>query len=80
MFPETTDPKLRPDKSPPHLPRRKIHRYKVKNLRIKDELKYLHMKKQQLNHRMYQLQISLANTWGSTWPYMQQTIEENLKR
>jgi hypothetical protein len=35
---------------------------KTQNLRIKDEIKYLYMKKQQLNHRLPYLHLSLANT------------------
>jgi hypothetical protein len=53
---------------------------KVHNLRIKDEIKYLYLKKQQLNSQIYQLHLSLANTWGSTWQYIQSTIEEKLKK
>ena len=38
------------------------------------------MKKQQLNYRLYHLHLSLANTWGNTWQYIQDPIEEKLKK
>jgi hypothetical protein len=40
----------------------------------------LHIKKQKLNHEIYHLHISLANTWNKTWPYIQRTIEEKLRK
>jgi hypothetical protein len=53
---------------------------KTQLLRIKDELKYLHMKKQQLNTKLYQLHLLLANTWGNAWQYIQHTINRNLEK
>jgi len=49
-------------------------------MRIKDELRFLHMKKQQINLKLYRLQLSLANTWGNSWHYIQDTIKDKLKR
>jgi hypothetical protein len=49
-------------------------------LRIKDEIKFLHAKKQHLNHQIYHLYLSLAKTWNNTWPYIQRTIEEKLQK
>jgi hypothetical protein len=57
-------------------PAAKSTQRKTQNLRIKDEIKYLYMKKQQLNHRLYHLHLSLATTWGNTWQYIQDTVEE----
>jgi len=54
----------------------KFTQQKTKISRIKEEIQYLYMKKQQLNHRLYYLHLSLANTWGNTWHYIQYTIEE----
>jgi hypothetical protein len=59
------------------------HKYtqlKITNIRIKDEVKYLHSKKQRLNQQLYQLHLYLAHTWNHTWPYIQRTIEEKLQR
>jgi hypothetical protein len=78
MHPKTTDPELCQDKGFKHLTRRQYYT-KAHTLRIKDELKYLYMKKQQLNHQIYHLHVSQANSWGNTWPYIQQTIEVKLK-
>jgi hypothetical protein len=49
-------------------------------MRIKDEIKYVYIKKQQLNQEIYHLHFILANTWNNTWPYIQHTIEENLRK
>jgi len=54
--------------------------HKVPNIRIKDEIKYLYTKKQQLNLQIYHLHLSLANSWKNTWPYIQHTIESKLQR
>ena len=42
--------------------------HKMPNIWTKDEIKYLHIKKQQLNQQIYRLYLSLANTWNNTWP------------
>jgi formylmethanofuran dehydrogenase subunit A len=47
-------------------------------IRIKDETKYLYAKKQTLNHQIYHLHITLANTCGDDWHHIQTTIEEEL--
>ena len=53
---------------------------KTQIMRIKDELRFLHMKKQQINLKLYRLHLSLANTWGNSWHYIQDTIEDKLQR
>ena len=53
---------------------------KTQNLRIKDEMKYLYRKKQQLNQKLCHLHFSLVDTWGNTWQYIQYTIEDKLKK
>ena len=52
---------------------------RVTNLRIKDEIKFLHCKKQKLNKLIYHLHLSLANTWNSLWHHMLRTIEDRLQ-
>jgi hypothetical protein len=32
-----------------------------------------------LNHQLYRLHISLANTWGRLWPLIQNRIEDSLQ-
>jgi len=66
-------------KIPISSPAAKSTQRKTQNLRIKDEIKYLYMKKQQLHHRLYHLHLSLANTWRNTWQYIQDTVEVKKK-
>jgi len=73
-------PNLAEIKIPTNSPTAKSTQRKTQNLRIKDEIKYLYLKNQQLNYRLYQLHLSLANTWGNTWQYIQDRIEEKLKK
>ena len=49
-------------------------------IRIKDEIRFLHIKKQHLNHQLFRLHLSLADAWGKLWPYIQERIEENLQK
>jgi hypothetical protein len=65
-----------PNTSPAH----KYTQHKITNIRIKDEIRFLHSKKQKLNLQIYHLHISLANTWNNMWPHIQNTIEEKLRR
>jgi hypothetical protein len=53
---------------------------KTQIMRIKDELRFLHMKKQQITLKLYRLHLSLANTWGNSWHYIQGTIENKQQR
>jgi hypothetical protein len=53
-------------KIPINFPDAKFTQRKTQNSRTKDEIKYIYTKKQQLNHRLYYLYLSLANTWGNT--------------
>jgi len=56
------------------------HSKKVTTMRIKDEIKFLHCKKQKLNLSIYHLHLNLTKSWGSLWPHMQQTIETKLQK
>jgi hypothetical protein len=49
-------------------------------LRIKDEVRFLHIKKQKLNHQLFNLHLFLANTWGKSWPYIQEAIEDTFQK
>jgi len=51
----------------------------AQKLRIKDKMKYLYIKKQQLNRQLYHLLLTLANTCN-TCPYIQHMIEEKLEK
>jgi len=67
-------------KIPNNSPAAKSTLRKAQTLRIKEEIKYLYMKKQQLNRRLCYLHLSMANTWGNTWQYIRDTIETKLKK
>ena len=64
-----------PNTSPAH----KYTQHKIPFPRIRDEIKYLHSKKQQLNLQIYNLHLLLADTWDKAWPYIQHVIEGNLQ-
>ena len=49
-------------------------------MRIRDEIKFLCSKKQQVNPQMYHLQLLLADTWNNTWQYKLRTIESKLQK
>jgi hypothetical protein len=53
---------------------------KVQTIRIKDELKHLHIKKQDLNRKLYHQHLTLANFWGNSWNYISDTINERLNK
>jgi hypothetical protein len=65
-----------PNTSPAH----RHTQQKITTIRIKDEIRYLYSKKQELNQQIYQLHIALAHTWDKTWPYIYNTIEKKLGR
>jgi len=58
----------------------KYTQHKITNIRIRDEIKYIHTKNQQLNLQIYHLHLSVANTWEKTWIYIHHTIEEKIQR
>jgi hypothetical protein len=66
-------------KIPNTSPASKFTQYKASITRVKDEIKYLYIKKQQLNKQLLHLHLNLANSWNKSWPYIQNTIEEKLK-
>jgi len=52
---------------------------KLTNLRLKDEIKFPHCKKQKLNILIYHLYLTLANTWNNLWHDMLRMIENRLQ-
>ena len=66
-------------KIPNTSPAYKYTQRKIPFLRIRDEIKYLHSKKQQLNAQIYNLHLILADTWDKAWPYIQHVIEDDLQ-
>jgi hypothetical protein len=61
-------------------PAKRSTKLKTQTIRIKEEIKFLYMKKPQLNRKLYYLHLHLANTWGNTWHYIQDTSEAKLNR
>jgi hypothetical protein len=51
----------------------------AQTLRIKNEIKFLH-KKKQLNTQLYYAHIQNANTWQHTWNNIEQSINKKLKQ
>ena len=66
-------------KFPNTSPASKFTQRKATHMRIKDEIKFLHDKKQQLNYQIYHLHLTLANTWNNTWQYITHTTERKLQ-
>ena len=64
-----------PNTSPAHT----YTQRKAMVMRIKDEVRYLHCKKQRLNRQIYQAHLQLADSWSGFWPHIQSTIEDKLQ-
>jgi hypothetical protein len=54
-------------------PATKFTQQKVTNIRIKDEIKYLHSRKQRLNTQIYHLHLALADNWNNSWQHIHLT-------
>jgi hypothetical protein len=48
-------------------PAAQITMKKIHQIRIKDEIRFLHKKKQNLNSKLYNTHLQLAHEWGSLW-------------
>jgi hypothetical protein len=46
---------------------------------IKDEIRYLHCKEQNLNRQIYNLHLQLAESWTAFWPHIQRAIEDKFQ-
>jgi len=62
MVPRYADIKL-PNTSPAARNTQK----KVHNMRIRDEIRFLYKKKQQLNNTLYKIHLKAAQEWGNAW-------------
>ena len=67
-------------KIPNTSPARKHTQQKIPVIRIKDEIRYLYSKKQELNQQIFHLHLALAHAWGNTWQYIYEGIDEKLGR
>jgi hypothetical protein len=52
----------------------------AQTLCIKNEIKFLHKKKQQLNTQLFHTHIRTANTWQQTWAFNEQAINKKLQQ
>jgi hypothetical protein len=59
---------------------KKTKKKQAQTLGIKNEIKFLYKKKQQLNLQLYQAHINIANIWQKIWSNIEQSIEEKLKQ
>jgi hypothetical protein len=66
-------------KVPRTSPALKFTQQKIPRVRLTDELKFLHIKKQQLNQQIFKAQLFLANFWDKLWPDIQYSVESKLK-
>jgi hypothetical protein len=51
----------------------------AQTLQIKNEIKFLYKKKQQLNKELYHTHIQNTNTWKSTWNSIEQSVNQKLQ-
>jgi hypothetical protein len=73
-------PKYEKIKIPNTSPAQKTTQQKIKNIRIKEEIKYLYAKKQKLNKQLYLTHLQVAYEQKSTWDLIQHVVEHNLQR
>jgi hypothetical protein len=52
---------------------------KTQTLRMKNEIKFLYKKKQQLNKELCYIHIQSANTWKYTWNNIEKSINQKLQ-
>jgi len=67
-------------KIPSYSPAAKATIVKTQTIKVREEIKFLYMKKQQLNKKLYYLHLNIANTWGNSWCYIRDTIETKLNK
>jgi hypothetical protein len=51
---------------------------KISSIRIEDEIKFLHMKKDKLNKQLYQIHLQAAQEWGNSWYIIRNVIHESV--
>jgi hypothetical protein len=49
-------------------------------MRIKDEIKFLYMKKDQLNKKLYQAHLKVAQEWGNTWHIIRDLLTYSMEQ
>jgi hypothetical protein len=51
---------------------------KIRNIRIKDEIKFLYKKKQQLNKDIYHAHLEVTKEWGNLWTLIHESVIEKI--
>ena len=51
---------------------------KMQMTRIKEEMKFLHKKKEQLNRELYECQVQAAHEWGKAWHTIHESIQVSI--
>ena len=52
--------------------------HKARIMRIKDELRFLHKKKETLNKELYKRHLQAAQEWGNLWYTIQNSIQQSI--
>jgi hypothetical protein len=52
---------------------------KAETICIKQEIRLLYNKKQQINKELYYAHIHVSNHWNNTWPNIEHTINQQLE-
>jgi hypothetical protein len=71
---------LHQNKNTKHFSSFQIHKTENSKLRIKDEIKFLYMKREKLNNPLYKAHLKVAQEWGKTWYPIEKSINESLQR
>ena len=48
-------------------------------MRIKDEIRFLHQKKEQLNKELYKAHLQASAEWGTVWYIIQNSINDSTR-
>jgi hypothetical protein len=73
-------PKYANCKIPQTSPASKDTQIKVKNIRVKDEIKFLCAKKQQLNKNLYNIHLKAVHEWANMWHTISNNIQESINQ
>jgi len=72
-------PKYAQLKIPKTSPASRSTAQKMLTMRIKEEIKFLHKKKEQLNRKLYRRHLQAAQEWGKAWYTVHESIQESIK-
>jgi predicted RNase H-like nuclease (RuvC/YqgF family) len=73
-------PKYAKIKIPYTSPATNITQKKTQIMRLKDEIKFLYMKKEKLKNELYRIQLKAAHEWGNTLYTILDSIHESINQ